>query len=136
MIAETIFYITGSLFFALVVFIDLAIAYYVFKILQVFLKISEEINGTAKEIKGKVSSFSLGFAGLTALLEKLIMNSFRKGDKNRNENQEKTTGQRSEEAAGFGDEEEQEVFVVKKAASQPKKGKKIKKIKVMEISEE
>jgi hypothetical protein len=136
MISQTIFNITGSLFFVLAVVINLIAAYYLFRILQVFLKISEEINGTAREIKGKVSSFSLGFAGLTALLEKLIMNSFRKGDKDKNENEEKKSEQRSEEAAEAEDEEEQEVIVVKKAASQPKKGKKIKKIKVMEISEE
>ena len=54
MIVETIFYITGSAFFVLVVVINFVVAFYLFKILQVFLKISEEINGTAREIKGKV----------------------------------------------------------------------------------
>ena len=51
MIVETIFYITGSAFFVLVVVINFVVAFYLFKILQVFLKISEEINRLSLSIK-------------------------------------------------------------------------------------
>lgn len=136
MIAETIFYITGSAFFVLVVVINLVTAYYLFKILQVFLKISEEINGTAREIKGKVTNFYLGFAGLTALLEKLIVSGFKRGGRDEEEKKAEKAEREAEKESQEAKEEEQELAAVQKAAGQQKKGKKIKKIKVMEISEE
>jgi hypothetical protein len=136
MIVETIFYITGSAFFVLVVVINFVVAFYLFKILQVFLKISEEINGTAREIKGKVSNFYLGFAGLTALLEKVISAGFWRGEKGANEKKEEKKESDDGEKTDEEDEDGQEISIAKKMSSELKKGKKIKKIKVTEITEE
>ncbi len=136
MIVETIFYITGSAFFVLVVVINFVVAFYLFKILQVFLKISEEINGTAREIKGKVSNFYLGFAGLTALLEKMVSAGFWRGGKGANEKKEEKTEFGDEEKTDEEDENGQRTATVQRTGNEPKKGKKIKKIKVTEITEE
>jgi hypothetical protein len=127
MIIETIFYITGSIFFVLVVAINVMVAIFLYKLLSTFVKISEEINDTARDIRGKVSNFYVGFAGLAALLEKLINFSFKKGESGGEERKETT--QREKQESG-------EEIKTEKSSAQAKKEKKVKKIKVFEISEE
>lgn len=70
--AQTIFFITGSAFFTASVLILLVIAAYCIKVLRQISKIESELKSTLAGIKNKVTSFSLGFAGFAALLEKLI----------------------------------------------------------------
>lgn len=123
MIAETIFYITGSIFFVISILILLAIGIYLVKILQAFLKISAELKNTAVEIKSKVASFYLGFAGLSALLEKLIELKREKQEKKKEKEEKKESDVNEEE-----EKEEEKNF--------EKKDKKIKKIKVVEITQE
>jgi len=79
MIIETIFYFLGSLFFLLWIGILVVILIFTVKILRKALSIEVEIRDTISEakntvveVKNKVSAFSVGIAGIVALLEKLI----------------------------------------------------------------
>ena len=69
---ETIFYITGSIFFLLSISILAILIIYSVKILQKIVSIESEIKNTVVETKNKIASFSLGFAAVTNLLEKII----------------------------------------------------------------
>ena len=72
MIWETIFFISGSIFFVLCIVITAAFGLYLFKIVSTALSIECEIKGLADDLKGKVAALSVTFAGMIALLEKFI----------------------------------------------------------------
>lgn len=72
MIWETIFFISGSVFFLLSILIVAATGFYLLKIVSTALSIEREIKGLADDLKGKVAALSLTFAGMVALLEKFI----------------------------------------------------------------
>ncbi len=76
---ETIFYFLGSIFFFLSITVLAVLVVYSIKILQKVIGIELEIKNTVAEakntvmeIKNKVATFSVGIAGVVALLEKLI----------------------------------------------------------------
>jgi Na+-transporting methylmalonyl-CoA/oxaloacetate decarboxylase gamma subunit len=76
---ETIFYFLGSIFFFLSISVLAVIVVFSIKILQRIVRIETEIENTVTEakntvaeVKNKVSAFSIGIAGIVALLEELI----------------------------------------------------------------
>jgi hypothetical protein len=69
---ETIFYITGSIFFILFSTALAIIIIYSLKILQKAVSIEVEIKNSISEIKNKIASFSFGFAAMVSLLERLV----------------------------------------------------------------
>jgi len=70
--AETFFYVTGSIFFLMSISILAIVIIYSIKILQRIVAIENEIKNTVVEAKNKIASFSLGFAAMTGLMEKII----------------------------------------------------------------
>ncbi len=72
MIAETIFYITGSVFFTLAVAMLGMFIYYAYKVLQKIVDIETEMKNAVTEVKIKIATFSIGLTGLVALLEKIV----------------------------------------------------------------
>jgi len=72
MLMETIFYVTGSLFFIVAIAMLVVFIYYIFKILQKIVDIENEIKETVSEVKTKITTFSAGIVGLTSLLEKVM----------------------------------------------------------------
>ena len=72
MLAETVFYVTGSIFFTLAIIMLAMFIYYIFKILQKIVDIENEMKNAITEVKIKIATFSLGLTGLIALLEKIV----------------------------------------------------------------
>ncbi len=70
--AETFFYVTGSIFFTLSVLILLVVLIFSVVILRKAVSIETEIKNTVAEARNKITSFSVGVAGLVAILEKLV----------------------------------------------------------------
>jgi len=73
---ETLFFISGSLFFIIAIVILLTVVFYLWKIVAASLALEKEIKNLADELKNKVNSLSITFSGIASLLEKLI--SFKK----------------------------------------------------------
>jgi fucose permease len=126
MITETIFYVTGSIFFVIVIAVFFISGFILLKILKNIEKISTDIQSTTSEIRSKVTNFYFGFAGLAGLLEKLMEFAKEKKEKDKKEaesddNREADGG----EPENYG-----------KKAESVKKEKKAKKIKVFEINQE
>jgi fucose permease len=126
MITETIFYVTGSIFFVIVIAVFLISGFILLKILKNIEKISTDIQGTTSEIRSKVTNFYFGFAGLAGLLEKLM-----EFAKEKKEKDKKGAENDDNPEADDGEPENNE-----KRAETVKKEKKAKKIKVFEISQE
>jgi hypothetical protein len=82
MIAETIFYVTGSIFFTLAISTLAMFVYYTFRILQKIVDIETEMKNAVTEVKVKIATFSVGLAGLVALLEKILEIKNKHGKKN------------------------------------------------------
>lgn len=72
MIWETIFFVSGSVFFLLSIFILAMTGFYLYRIVSAALSIEKSARDLADEIKNKVTVFSITFAGMLTLLEKLI----------------------------------------------------------------
>ncbi len=72
MIVETIFYITGSIFFTIAIVMLGVVIIYTFKILQKIVAIETEIKNTVTEVKIKIATFSFGLTSAIAILEKLV----------------------------------------------------------------
>ena len=135
MVAETIFYVTGSIFFVISIFILFATAVYLLKLLQIFTKTSSEIRDAATEIKNKVANFYIGFAGLTALLERLI--EFKKDhDEKKKEKDDENEARQFAKEAEKEAEAEQEKYEPQDKDGKKNEEKKVKKIKVVEITQE
>lgn len=90
MIIEIIFYLLGSVYFLLSISILAVILIFTIKILRKAVSIEVEIKNTVSEakdtvveVKNKIASFSLGIAGIVALLEKLIDLNFKYRSKNK-----------------------------------------------------
>lgn len=73
---ETLFFISGSLFFIISILILLTAVFYLWKIVAASLAVEKEIKNLADELKNKINSLAITFTGITTLLEKLI--SFKK----------------------------------------------------------
>jgi len=72
MVAETVFYITGSIFFTLSIALLAIFIIYMLKILQAIVAIETEVKDAVTEVKVKIASFSVGLAGAIALFEKFV----------------------------------------------------------------
>jgi len=70
--AETIFYITGSIFFTLSIAMLAIFIIYTFKILQAIVGIGTEVKNAVTEVKIKIATFSVGMASAIAILEKIV----------------------------------------------------------------
>ena len=72
MVAETVFYITGSIFFTLSIAMLAIFIVYTLKILQKIVAIESEVKDAVTEVKIKIAMFSVGITSAIALLEKFI----------------------------------------------------------------
>lgn len=100
MIAETIFYVTGSIFFTLAIAMLAMFIYYIFKILQKIVDIENEMKNAVTEVKIKIATFSVGLAGMVALLEKIV------DIKNNHDRNRQEPGRKDESGEGEGQKDE------------------------------
>ena len=86
MIWETIFFASGSVFFLLSIFILAMVGFYLYRIVSSALSLERSVKDLADEIKSKVTVFSITFAGMLTLLEKLIQ--YKKGSSQKEDDEE------------------------------------------------
>ena len=74
MLEQTIFYILGSVFFAIVIVLLLAFLYYMIKILREISEITMTVQQIVEDIKTRVESLSAVMAGIVTAVDKIKKN--------------------------------------------------------------
>ncbi|MFA5747283.1 MAG: hypothetical protein WC926_04415 [Candidatus Paceibacterota bacterium] len=78
MLAETLFYVSGTVFFSLFTVILLGVLFCSMKFFQAAFALKAKIEKVAEEVASKTAAFSFGLASITSLLEKMIRPSQKK----------------------------------------------------------
>jgi zinc transporter ZupT len=71
MIAETFFYVSGTIFFFLSIAILAVTLFYLVRFFQAVFAVKTKIEKIAEEVASKTAAFSFGLASITSLLEKM-----------------------------------------------------------------
>ena len=88
MLAETLFYVSGAVFFSLFTVILIVVLVCWMRFFRAVFILKEKIEKTAEEVVSKTAAFSLGLSAITSLLERMMSRPKRKKqEKSENKNQ-------------------------------------------------